>query len=188
MRRVYRDKISTIIITMLTFMRRKGRAETARATRGARTARTATAKACPEGYLLRKGYTRKFSSRTKNRGYTVKRGDAVYRVYPKTEPIRVRSACVKDRGLPGTITGPGIGPLKRGELIKFGYSFRLPVQLRRTALKKAISEYTALSVYRKLDAVAKLSVRTNPRASSRFAADRDWVRDNYGVNGLKEGV
>jgi hypothetical protein len=64
----------------------------------------------------------------------------------------------------------------------------MTVPLRREALKHAISEYTAMSVYRKLDAVAKLTVRINPKASKRFAADRDWVRENYGVNGMKEGI
>jgi hypothetical protein len=170
----------------MTFLRPRGRSS--RSSRSA-TKKKTMKKPCPTGYLLRKGYTRKFSSRTKDRGYTVKRGDTVYRVYPKTGAVQVKPTCVKDRGLPGTITGPGIGPLKRGELIKFGYSYRLPSDLRRTALKKAISEYTALSVYRKLDAVAKLSLRTNPKASRKFAADRDWIKDNYsGVEGLKEGI
>jgi hypothetical protein len=145
-------------------------------------------KPCPKGYLLRKGYTRKFKESVMDRGYTVKRGDVVFRAYPKTSRIRVEPTCIKDRGLPGTISGPGIGPLKKGELIKYGYSFRLPAELRRNALKRAISEYTALGVYRKLDAVAKLSVRVNPKASKRFAADRDWLRANYGVDGMKEGV
>lgn len=137
---------------------------------------------------MRKGYTRKFRSNVKDRGYTVKRGQAVYRVYPTASPVYVKPTCIKDRGLPGTITGPGIGPLKRGELMRFGYSYRMTVPLRREALKHAISEYTAMSVYRKLDAVAKLTVRINPKASKRFAADRDWVRENYGVNGMKEGI
>jgi len=84
--------------------------------------RTRTAKkACPKGYLLRKGYTRKFTNNVMDRGYTVKRGDAVFRVYPKASRIHVEPSCIKDRGLPGTISGPGIGPLKKGELIKYGY-------------------------------------------------------------------
>jgi hypothetical protein len=137
---------------------------------------------------MRKGYVRQFQSSIKNRGYTVKRGDAVYRIYPKAGQVYVKPSCIKDRGLPGTVTGPGIGPLKRGELIKFGYSYRLPVSLRRDALKKAISEYTALSVYRKLDAVAKLTKRLNHKAAARFAADRDWVKTEYGTDGLKSGI
>jgi hypothetical protein len=150
--------------------------------------RSARAKPCPPGYLLRKGYVRRFHNTVRNRGYTVKRGDTVFRVYPKANQVEVKASCIKDRGLPGTLTGPGIGPLKRGELIKYGYSYRLPASLRREALKKAVSEYTALSVYRKLDAVAKLTKRLNHKASSRFEADRDWVKKEYATNGLHAGI
>ena len=45
--------------------------------------------------------------------------------------------------------------------------------------QKAIKRYGALSVYRKLDAVAKLSLRTAPDASGIFVKDRDWVRQNF---------
>jgi hypothetical protein len=169
---------------MLTLLRRKSRGSTLRRI----PTRSQSTRKCPRGYLMRKGYTRKFKQDVVNRGYTVKRGSAVFRVHPTTSTVRVKPTCVKDRGLEGTIVGPGIGPLKRGELIKFGYSYRLPVAFRREALKKAISEYTALTVYRKLDAVAKLTLRLNPSAAKKFAADRDWIKDNYGTNGLHEGI
>jgi hypothetical protein len=61
-------------------------------------------------------------------------------------------------------------------LAKYGYSFRASESQRHAALKKAVSEYTALGVYRKLDAIAKLTLRTVPNAAKVFAADRDWVR------------
>ena len=38
----------------------------------------------------------------------------------------------------------------------------------------------ALSTYRKLDAVAKLSMRIAPDSSRIFAADRDWVEQKFG--------
>jgi hypothetical protein len=47
------------------------------------------------------------------------------------------------------------------------------------ALKRAVDRYGALAVYRKLDAVAKLSMRTAADASKIFKMDRDWVRSNY---------
>jgi hypothetical protein len=46
-------------------------------------------------------------------------------------------------------------------------------------LEKAVKQYGALSVFRKLDAVAKLSVRVAPDASKIFAKDRNWIHDNF---------
>ena len=128
---------------------------------------------CPEGYTLRKGYTRKISNTVAKKGYTVRRKGVVYTVHPKTNAIQVNSACVKKRRT------RSIGKLRKGELIKYGYQYRLSDALRQKSLKKAVAQYGALSVYRKLDAVAKLSVRTAPDASKIFAKDRNWIRENY---------
>jgi len=46
-------------------------------------------------------------------------------------------------------------------------------------LEKAVKQYGALSVYRKLDAVTKLSVTTAPDASKVFGKDRNWIRNSY---------
>ena len=137
---------------------------------------------CPAGYIKRKGYTRKYRNTIKQLGFTVRKRGKVYTVKPKTDPVYVPSSCIKDRGLPGK--GPnakmgGIGPLRKGELIKYGYSYRLADSSRRAALKRAVDRYGALSVYHKLDAVAKLSIRTAPDASRIFKLDRDWIRSSY---------
>lgn len=136
---------------------------------------------CPQGYILRKGYTRKFKNATKKLGFTVRRNHKVYTVRPRANSVHVPAACIKDRGLSGKgpRNGEGIGALRKGELIKYGYSYRLPDSQRRSALKRAVDRYGALSVYRKLDAVAKLSMRTAPDASKIFKMDRDWIRNNY---------
>ena len=68
------------------------------------------------------------------------------------------------------------GKLRRGDLIKYGYEYRLADRLRHGALEKAIKHYGALSVYHKLDAVAKLTKHTAPDASAIFSKDREWVR------------
>jgi hypothetical protein len=47
------------------------------------------------------------------------------------------------------------------------------------ALVKAIHEYSALSVYRKLDAITKLTGKTLPNASAVFGKDREWVRSKF---------
>lgn len=133
---------------------------------------------CPSGYILRKGYTRKFSKNVKSKGFTVRRKGTVYTVRPKANEIMVSASCIKDRGLPGK--GPnGIGKLRKGELIKYGYQYRLSDANRHKALEKAIKQYGALSVYRKLDAVAKLSVRTAPDASKIFSKDRNWIHNYF---------
>ena len=136
---------------------------------------------CPKGFILRSGYTRKFRPSVKASGFTVRRKGTTYTVRPKANTIKVNATCVKNRGLPGkgVKDGEGIGKLRKGEMIKYGYQYRLSDSLRQTALKKAIKRYGALSVYRKLDAVGKLSVRTAPDASKIFVRDRNWVKENY---------
>ena len=136
---------------------------------------------CPKGYILRSGYTRKFRPSVKASGFTVRRKGTTYTVRPKANTIKVAASCIKNRGLSGKgpKNGKGIGKLRKGELIKYGYQYRLSDSLRQTALKKAVKHYGALSVYRKLDAVAKLSVRTAPDASNIFVRDRNWIRENF---------
>jgi hypothetical protein len=136
---------------------------------------------CPKGYILRKGYTRRFRPSVKTSGFTVRRRGKVYTVRPKANAISVPASCIIDRGLPGKgpTEGEGIGKLRKGELIKYGYQYRLSDSNRERALNKAIKKYGALSVYRKLDAVAKLSLRTAPDASKIFSRDRNWVQENF---------
>lgn len=132
---------------------------------------------CPKGYILRKAYTRKFNPSVKSTGFTVRRKGTTYVVRPKANTIRVPAVCIKNRGTPGK----GIGKLRKGELIKYGYQYRLSDSLRQVALRKAIKRYGALSVYRKLDAVAKLSIKTAPDANKIFTRDREWVHDNFEI-------
>ena len=133
---------------------------------------------CPPGYILRRGYTRKYRSSLAHSGFTVRRKGKVYTVRPKTQSIRVSASCVKDRGLPGKgpALGEGFGKLRKGDLVKYGYQYRLSDALRHRALKKAVKQYGKSTVYHKLNAVAKLSKRTAPDASNIFARDRNWVK------------
>lgn len=134
---------------------------------------------CPKGFIKRRGYTRRFRNTVKRLGYTVRKKNTVYTVRPKSNAIYVPPACIKDRGLLGKGPKTGIGPLRKGELIQFGYSYRLPDSARRAALKRAVERYGALRTYHKLDAVAKLSLRIAPDASRIFSLDRTWIRTNY---------
>lgn len=142
------------------------------------------ANTCPRGFIMRKGYTRKFKSSVKESGFTVRRKGKVYTVHPKAGSIHVDAGCIRNRGLPGKgpKEGEGIGKLRKGELVKYGYQYRLSDSIRQEALKRAIKRFGPLSVYRKLNAVSKLSTRTAPDASTVFSKDRNWIRNNYELN------
>jgi hypothetical protein len=138
---------------------------------------------CPPGMIPRKAYVRKYSTAMKKRGFTVKKSTgAIYKVLPTSKNIFVKSKCVKDMGLPGkgARSGKGIGPLHKGELAKRGYSVKNSTVKRRSALNKAVNSYGALGVYRKLNAVGKLTTRTTPTLSKRFISDRNWLKQKYG--------
>lgn len=142
-----------------------------------------TRKVCPPGKILRRAYVRQFSSTIKRKGYTkrTKTGQLIT-VKPKAKSVVVPAACIDDKGLPGKLApgAKGIGPLRPGELKKHGYAYSDPQERRRAALMSAVQEYSTLGVYRKLDAVAKLTVHTRPEAAKVFAEDRNWLRSSYG--------
>ena len=123
-----------------------------------------SSKLCGPGKILRSSYTRR----------TLKKNGSV-------KETRVSATCVRDMGKPGKLPkgAPTIGPLKKGELQRFGYMYKLPEHDRHNALRLAIKSLGSLNVYRKLDAVAKLTNLTSPNASATFAADRDWIRSKY---------
>jgi hypothetical protein len=131
---------------------------------------------CPSGYHWRKGYTRKFKSAVKETGFTVRRKGTVYTAHPTSVPITVGASCVKNRR---SYSNMSISKLRKGDLVKYGYQYRLSDRLRHAALRRAMKVYGALNVYRKLDAVAKLSVTVAPDAALIFSKDRDWVHDQY---------
>ena len=160
---------------------------------------------CPPGYVKRKGYTRK-NTGTRVKGACI-RNTSPYTTKPEAkrksrkecppgkmprasytrrvtkangthQNIYVKSACVKGSAskLP---MNQRIGPLRQGELKRFGYSYKLPESIRYSSLRLAIKSLGPLNVYRKLDAVAKLSATANPDSSRVFSADRDWIRSHY---------
>ncbi len=142
--------------------------------------------ACPPGQIPRKAYVRRITSKIHRQGYERRtQSGKVVRVYPKDKSVFVPAACVEDTGKPGKLPAgaPTIGPLRKGELAKHGYSYKLSEPERRQALLRAIQEFGPLGTYRKLNAVAKLTARTVPSTSAVFAKDRNWIRNSYGVRG-----
>lgn len=137
-------------------------------------------KKCPKGYILRAPYKRGFAASTKAKGFKVTRGNKTYIAHPKAKSTIVQASCIKNLGLPGKgVSGQSIAPLRKGELTKYGYTVQASREDRHNSLAKAIQEFGALGVFRKLDAVAKLTKRTAPEASYVFAKDRDWVKHSY---------
>jgi len=138
--------------------------------------RSLSRKNCPPGMIPRKAYVRRYSTAVRSKGFTVKKSNGkTYHVKPSDKNMLVESRCIKNVGLPGK--GPKLfGPLKKGELAKYGYTFRGTEAERHAALKKAVSEYGSTGVFRKLNAVAKLTKRASPKAANVFSKDREWVR------------
>jgi hypothetical protein len=139
--------------------------------------RSLSRRVCPPGMIERKEYARKYSTAILKQGYTTRKGKR----YPrKATSAYVKAACVKDVGLPGK-SKQSIRPLRKGEISKYGYSMRETEEKRHKALRKAIEEYGALGVYRKLDAVAKLTERTIPEASKIYSKDRNWIKESFNI-------
>jgi hypothetical protein len=138
---------------------------------------------CPPGRVERHGYVRRFGKTVMKRGYTVKKiTGKKYHIIPKQHSVYVKPSCIKDRGDPGVKApdpGERIGQLRKGELKKHGYTYIKSRDERHIALRKAIKEFGTLGVYHKLDAVAKLSKHSVPKASKVFKEDRDWLKAKY---------
>ena len=137
--------------------------------------RSLSRKNCPPGMIPRKSYVRRYSTAVRSKGFTVKKTNGKsYHVQPTAKNMLVESSCIKNTGAPGK--GPQLfGRLKKGELAKYGYSYKATDSERHAALKKAIDVYGRIGVYRKLNAVAKLTKRTVPSASNIFSKDRNWL-------------
>ena len=119
---------------------------------------------CPKGKILRASYTRHTR---------------------KGKRISVPEQCIRNVGAPGKglRDGPGIGPLRQGELSRFGYEHvaKLSEKDRHIALTKAVEAYGSLTVWRKLNAVAVYTRRISPASSQLFKADMDWIRKKFGI-------
>jgi len=126
---------------------------------------------CPPGYTYRKGYTRKM----RKKAYTVQRKGQLYNVSIKKNTVEIPPACVKDRE---SAVKDEQAALRKGALIKYGYSYKLRDKDREQALKRAVEAYGKKKVYSKLAAVAKLAKASQPKAAAIFARDARLVKDN----------
>ena len=118
-----------------------------------------------ERKIIRKGYRRK--------AYVRADGTRVRAVY-------VKPRLIKDVGLPGH--GKKLFTLKKGLLTKHGYVGveKLNQIQRRAALRRALREMKALSLFRRLNALYVLNKNKKPALARKVKADRDWVREKLG--------
>ena len=98
----------------------------------------------------------------------------------------VPAGCIPNVGAPGKglASGtPGIGPLRQGNLKRFGYTDvrHMSEGRRHLALSQAVRKYGSLTVWRKLNAIYVYTRRTSPSSSAVFKADRDWIATTYGI-------
>ena len=112
--------------------------------------------------------------------------DAYVRVSRKGKRAFVAASCIKDVGNPGKGLrpgGPGIGPLRKGDLKKFGYDnvVAMSKRNRHVALSLAVKANGSLTVWRKLNAIYVYTRNTAPASSAIFKEDRDWVKATYGI-------
>ena len=142
--------------------------------------KTLARKACPPGMIERKGYKRRYSSKVRNSGFTVKRANYSYKIYPKGRTLSVAARCVKNTSKPTSGVPGSIGPLRKGELSKYGYALKKSDTARHRALKLAVGKYGTLGVFRKLDAVEKLTENKLPEASKVYRNDKKWVVEKFG--------
>lgn len=111
-------------------------------------------------------------------GRTIRRRGYIARRKGKT--IRVKSARVKDMGLPGKWKEVrSIGPLKEGKLETVGYSVGSKATARHRAVDRAVKRYGKLSTLRKLNAVRVYTRNTAPAKSRKFRSDVRYIQKKY---------
>ena len=147
-------------------------------------------KRCPRGTIRRKAYTRSSSSGKQARvaSACIKDVGLPGKGFKGKGPFLLPQGVAK-RAVPLAATpmgvaakGPGIGELKEGELSRFGYDkvVTMSAKDRHAALTKAVNEYGALTVFRKLNAISVYTRHTAPESSRIFLLDRNWVKRTFG--------
>ncbi len=152
---------------------------------------TRSRSSCPPGTNPRRSYTRKNGKSVRStcvpiaqKNVTQCRNGEIPRIAHSRKyteggvhkVAHIPASCVRRKSL--------IRPLHKGDLKKYGYSYKSTEQARRNALHKAVTEYGPLTTYHKLNAVAKLSENQYPQISEIFAKDRNWVKAEYSKNGV----
>ena len=122
---------------------------------------------CPPGTRFRKGHTRKY----RGLSYTAQVQHTTTKRKQQKNNAFIPGACVRPKQTRKANNG-----LKKGELLKYGYSFRLPDKQRHSALKKAIKTLGARYVYSVLGQGAKLAKNVHSDAHTIFILDMEFIK------------
>ena len=120
-------------------------------------------------------------SRKKCKNKSISRKSYSYVRKSTGKQVKVKATCVKSRALRSRGIKPKIvvPALKKGKLSKYGYAANSENDARHKALRKALKEYGYAGVIKKLNAVKILSRNTNPRVSSIYASDIEYLQKNH---------
>ena len=75
--------------------------------------------------------------------------------------------------------GVRIGPLKSGELKKYGYSLKSRATMRHSALKKSVKAYGRGTLIKKLNVLSVLHKNTHPVYSHKARNDMKYVQKHF---------
>jgi hypothetical protein len=138
---------------------------------------------CPKGKIARHGYVRKFGNTVMRKGYTVKRvSGQKYHINPRRQSVYVKPVCVKDpffKDIKQPDSGKRPDIFEKGQLKKHGYVYTRTTEDRHESLTKAVKDFGARNVYRKLKLLITLSRQSVPNAARVFKEDKDWIRQKY---------
>ncbi len=102
------------------------------------------------------------------------------RVYPESNAIYVEPTCVDAAEIEAEEIESS-EPFRKGQLLRYGYNFRLPRTSRHDALRKSERVYGAAFVHKQLSRAYKLFHKSKPQAAKVFAEDRDWMKTTYSL-------
>jgi len=69
--------------------------------------------------------------------------------------------------------------LKKGSLIKYGYSVHSSAKIRHNALNNAIKEYGYSTLIKKINAIRILSKNKSPKNSNIYTRDIKYLQNKY---------
>lgn len=124
--------------------------------------------------ILRRGYTFRRKSRNIRVPGTPTRRGHIRHISGKM--IHVSPSRIRNRGLSGK--GPyTLPPLSPGKL--YGWTVAASPRMRHHALNKAIHHNSALTVFRRLQVLARYLKRTSPRGHRVALQNAGWVRRKF---------
>lgn len=125
------------------------------------------ASSCPPGQVRRKAYTRRSRSKSGKK------------------KVRVKSKCIKDRGLPGK--GPKLFKVEHpGILTGFGYHTSELGSERRRAIEKAVKSKGYAEIFRALNNLRIWNKNVNPGIAEKATSDIEYLRSHlcqYSLSG-----